>query len=60
MRIEDSAFIVTGGASGLGAATARELLERGANVSVADLADPPPDSNSRALNRRIEFSATKL
>jgi len=54
MRIEGSAFIVTGGASGLGSATARELLERGANVGIADLADPPTHNSSRALNRRID------
>jgi NAD(P)-dependent dehydrogenase (short-subunit alcohol dehydrogenase family) len=54
MQIEGSAFIVTGGASGLGAATARELLERGANVGIADLADPPRAVSSRALYRRID------
>ena len=37
MRIEGSTFLVTGGASGLGAATARVLGEAGANVVVADL-----------------------
>ena len=54
MRINGSTFIVTGGASGLGAATARELLERGANVGIADLADPPLEVSSRALYRRID------
>ncbi len=54
MRIKGSAFIVTGGASGLGAATAHELLERGANVGIADLADSPLEVNSRALYRRID------
>jgi NAD(P)-dependent dehydrogenase (short-subunit alcohol dehydrogenase family) len=37
MRIEGSAAIVVGGASGLGEATARALAARGANVVVADL-----------------------
>ncbi len=55
MRIQGSTFIVTGGASGLGAATARELLERGANVGIADLADPALDPSSRALQRRIDI-----
>lgn len=32
--------IVTGGASGIGAATVRQLRERGARVAVLDLADP--------------------
>ena len=39
MRIEDSTFIVTGGASGLGAATARMLAGGGARVVIADLKD---------------------
>ncbi|MBD0329103.1 MAG: SDR family oxidoreductase [Thermoleophilia bacterium] len=37
MRVEGSTFLVTGGGSGLGAATARALAEGGANVVVADL-----------------------
>jgi NAD(P)-dependent dehydrogenase (short-subunit alcohol dehydrogenase family) len=38
MRIESSSALVTGGASGLGAATAQALRERGAQVVIADLA----------------------
>jgi NAD(P)-dependent dehydrogenase (short-subunit alcohol dehydrogenase family) len=36
MKIQGQAALVTGGASGLGAATARELARRGANVAVLD------------------------
>ena len=36
MKIEGHAALVTGGASGLGAATARELARRGAKVAVLD------------------------
>jgi NAD(P)-dependent dehydrogenase (short-subunit alcohol dehydrogenase family) len=39
MDIRGATFIVTGGASGLGAATARELAGAGAHVVVADLQD---------------------
>jgi NAD(P)-dependent dehydrogenase (short-subunit alcohol dehydrogenase family) len=39
MELDGIAAIVTGGASGLGAATARELARRGARVVVADIAD---------------------
>ncbi len=39
MRLEGIAAIVTGGASGLGAATARELARRGARVVIADISD---------------------
>jgi NAD(P)-dependent dehydrogenase (short-subunit alcohol dehydrogenase family) len=37
MRIESFSALVTGGASGLGAATAQALRERGARVVIADL-----------------------
>ncbi len=37
MQIKDSVFIVTGGASGLGAGTARLLAEQGGKVVLADL-----------------------
>ncbi|HEY4542051.1 MAG TPA: 3-hydroxyacyl-CoA dehydrogenase [Noviherbaspirillum sp.] len=37
MQIKDSVFIVTGGASGLGAASARMLFENGAKVVLADV-----------------------
>ena len=38
MQVENTAAIVTGGASGLGAATARALAEKGATVFAFDLA----------------------
>ena len=37
MQLKDQAAIVTGGASGLGAATARRLAKEGAKVAVFDL-----------------------
>src|SRR5437879_13339216 len=37
MQIQDNVFIITGGASGLGAGTARMLAEAGAKVVIADL-----------------------
>ncbi|ESJ19450.1 3-hydroxy-2-methylbutyryl-CoA dehydrogenase [Cupriavidus sp. HPC(L)] len=37
MQIRDNVFIVTGGASGLGAGTARMLAEQGGKVVIADL-----------------------
>ena len=37
MELKGSTFIVTGGASGLGAATARMVVEGGGNVVIADL-----------------------
>ena len=37
MQIHDHAFLVTGGASGLGAACVRRLVDQGANVAIADV-----------------------
>ena len=37
MQIKDSVFLVTGGASGLGAGTARALAAQGGKVAIADL-----------------------
>jgi NAD(P)-dependent dehydrogenase (short-subunit alcohol dehydrogenase family) len=39
VQIKDSVFIVTGGASGLGAATARMITDGGGRVLIADLKD---------------------
>ena len=41
MEIQDRTFLVAGGGSGLGAATARMLADAGANVVVADLRGEP-------------------
>jgi len=41
MRIDGASAIVTGGASGLGLATATELAQAGAHVVIADLAGSP-------------------
>lgn len=42
--LQDQAILVTGGASGLGAALCRQLAERGARVMVADLQQPAAQS----------------
>jgi NAD(P)-dependent dehydrogenase (short-subunit alcohol dehydrogenase family) len=52
MRIEGSSALVTGGASGLGAATAQALRERGAEVVVADL----PSSRERVDEGSFGFA----
>ena len=43
MQIKDRTFLVTGGASGLGEATTRALLDRGGHVVVADRAGTAPE-----------------
>lgn len=47
MRIKGANAIVTGGASGLGAATAHALSDRGAEVAVFDLKDGSPYGSVR-------------
>jgi NAD(P)-dependent dehydrogenase (short-subunit alcohol dehydrogenase family) len=51
MQIQNSTFIVTGGASGLGAGTARGLVAAGAKVVIADVGD------GSALARELGKSA---
>jgi NAD(P)-dependent dehydrogenase (short-subunit alcohol dehydrogenase family) len=43
LRFDGRVAIITGGASGIGAATARAFLDEGASVVIADLADPDPE-----------------
>ena len=57
MNISDSVYLITGGASGLGAATARMALDAGARVVVADLAAPQPGTfDARHADRLVVVS----
>ena len=49
MQIENRVFLITGGASGLGAATARALVARGGKVVIADLNDKLGQELAREL-----------
>jgi 3(or 17)beta-hydroxysteroid dehydrogenase len=51
-QFEGSVALVTGGAGGIGAATARLLVERGATVIVSDLMEP---KNIAAENAQLAF-----
>jgi len=55
MKIEGSVAVVTGGASGLGRATVRELVKRGAQVAVIDLAKPRAADAWSPSNERLLF-----
>jgi len=55
MRIAGSAALVTGGASGLGAATTRELVRRGARVAILDLPASPGARLAAELGAAARF-----
>ncbi|NBW00735.1 MAG: SDR family NAD(P)-dependent oxidoreductase [Betaproteobacteria bacterium] len=55
MHIKDKVFIVTGGASGLGAITSAWLAARGARILIADLNSP-----SQGLSDSVKFVSTDV
>ena len=60
MELAGSAFIVTGGASGLGAATARMAVEGGARVVVADLNDDAGQALAKTFGDAARFVRTDV
>src|SRR5690554_1012502 len=48
-RLEGKAAIVTGGAMGIGGATARRLAEEGARVLIADINQEAAEANARVI-----------
>src|SRR6185503_15105069 len=53
MQIKNSVFLVTGGASGLGAASARMAAENGAKVLIADMQAEAGEKMAKELNGRF-------
>jgi len=60
MQLNGSTFIVTGGASGLGAATTRMVVEGGGNVVIADLKEPEGKTLATELGRSVRFVRTDV
>lgn len=60
MRIAGNTFVVTGGGSGLGAATVERLAGAGANVLIADIKAPADASPTSAFGPRTHFVATDV
>ena len=60
MQVKDSVFVITGGASGLGAATARLLVAQDAKVVMADLNQQAGDALAAELGANARFQATNV
>jgi NAD(P)-dependent dehydrogenase (short-subunit alcohol dehydrogenase family) len=60
MKFENSSFVVTGGASGLGEATARRFHGAGARVLSADLNVERGESLAAELGNRAAFQRTDV
>ena len=60
MKIANSVFLVTGGASGLGAATARMVVEGGGRVVLADLNEEAGKALAAELGAAARFVRTDV
>ena len=60
MDLKDAVAIVTGGGSGLGAATANEFAEHGAKVVILDLPSSPGAKAAESLRERGMFVAADV
>jgi NAD(P)-dependent dehydrogenase (short-subunit alcohol dehydrogenase family) len=60
MRLQASTFIVTGGASGLGGATARMVVDGGGSVVIADLKDAEGLALAKDLGAKARFVRTDV
>jgi NAD(P)-dependent dehydrogenase (short-subunit alcohol dehydrogenase family) len=60
MQIGQSVFLVTGGASGLGGATARMLVAGGGKVVIADLKEAEGNALAAELGDRAKFVRTDV
>jgi NAD(P)-dependent dehydrogenase (short-subunit alcohol dehydrogenase family) len=56
MQIADKIFLITGGGSGLGAATARVLAEAGGSVVLADVNAEAGERTAAAIGERARFA----
>jgi NAD(P)-dependent dehydrogenase (short-subunit alcohol dehydrogenase family) len=56
MEVQGRTFLVTGGASGLGAATVRRLAQEGANVLIADLDEEAGEELAADIGEQARFA----
>ncbi|UYP19161.1 3-hydroxyacyl-CoA dehydrogenase [Rhodococcus sp. Z13] len=60
MIVNDSVAVVTGGASGLGLATVKALLDDGAQVVIIDLPSSNGETVAKELGERVRFVAADV
>src|SRR5438270_3009863 len=60
MQVAGSTFLISGGASGLGAACARALAAAGGSVVIADLNKDAGERLAAELGGRARFAATDV
>src|SRR5262245_25174288 len=60
MQVASSTFLVTGGASGLGAGTARMAASAGARVVIADMNEGEGEALARELGSEARFVRTDV
>ncbi|MEA2487951.1 MAG: hypothetical protein QOF16_1605, partial [Actinomycetota bacterium] len=60
MKIQNKSALITGGASGLGLATARALIDAGASVTLLDLASSGGEIVAKELGERARFAAADV
>jgi NAD(P)-dependent dehydrogenase (short-subunit alcohol dehydrogenase family) len=60
MKIQGKSAVVTGGASGLGAATVRMLVAQGARVTIADINDKAGNELAQELGANVAFVKTDV
>jgi NAD(P)-dependent dehydrogenase (short-subunit alcohol dehydrogenase family) len=60
MKIQGASALVTGGASGLGAATVRMLAGKGAKVTIADVNDKTGQQLAQELGASVSFIQTDV
>ncbi|MEO8103622.1 MAG: SDR family NAD(P)-dependent oxidoreductase, partial [Betaproteobacteria bacterium] len=60
MQIQHSTFLISGGGSGLGAATARMLLAHGGNVVLADINKEAGERMAAELGTHARFQETNV